>query len=80
MSLLSWNETAPSGGDGRAMGAAVNTDKASVTGLLLTSCCVAWVLIDQGLVLVLVLVLWTPALNTRHRTFYETNHLTPPTF
>ena len=80
MSLLSWNETAPSWGDGKAMGAAVNTDEASLTGLLLTTCCAAWVLMDQGLVLVLVLVVWTPALNTRHGTFYETNNLTPPTF
>ena len=44
-------------------GAAVNADEASLTGLLLTSCCAAWFLIDQGLVLVLVPALWTPVLN-----------------
>ena len=56
-------------------GAAVNTDEASLTGLLLTSCCAVWFLIDQGLVLVLVLVLWNPALNLILDTFYEKNHL-----
>ena len=59
---------------GEGWGAAVNIDEASLTGLLLTSCCAVWFLIDQGLVLVLVLVLWSPALNLILDTFYETNH------
>ena len=48
---------------GERWGAAVNTDEVSLYGLMLTSCCAAWFLIDQGRVLVLVPVLWTPALN-----------------
>ena len=58
-------------------GAAVNTDEASLTGLLLTSCCVAWFLIDQGLVLVLVPVLWTPLLNPILGTFFKPAYLFP---
>ena len=61
---------------GERWGAAVNTDEASLTGLLLTFCCTAWFLIDQGLVLVLVLVLWSPALNPILGTFMR--QTTPP--
>ena len=61
---------------GERWGAAVNTDEASLTGLLLTFCCAAWFLIDQGLVLVLVLVLWSPALNPILGTFMR--QTTPP--
>ena len=56
LSLFSWNVTVPSLGDGKRWGTAVNTDEASLTGLLLTSCCAGWFLTDQGLVLVLVRV------------------------
>ena len=61
LGLVHWDD--PEGWYGEGCGAAVNTDEASLTGLLLTSCCAAWLLIDQGLVLVLVPALWTPVLN-----------------
>jgi len=58
-------------------GAAVNTDEASLTGLLLTSCCAAWFLIGQELVLVLVPVLWTLVLNPIFGTFDKPAYLLP---
>ena len=48
---------------GERWGAAVNPEEASLTGLLLTSCSATWFSIDQGMVLILVPVLWIPALT-----------------
>ena len=48
---------------GERWGAAVNPEEASLTGLLLTSCSATWFYIDQGMVLILVPVLWIPALT-----------------
>ena len=48
---------------GERWGAALNTDEASLTGLRLTSCSATRFSIDQGMVLVLVPVLWIPALT-----------------
>ena len=77
--MFSWNKTVPSGGDERVMGAALNTDEASLTGLLLTSCCAAWFLTDQGLkdqYWSAARGLWGPALNPIVETFYKANNLT----
>ena len=65
---------------GERWGAAVNTEEASLTGLLLTSCSATWFSIDQGMVLVLVPALWIPALNPILGTFYKTNHATSSQF
>ena len=59
---------------GEQWGAAGNADEASLTGRLLTSCHAALFLTDQGRILVLVSVLWSPALNPILGTLYKTNH------
>ena len=61
-------------------GAAVNTDEASLTGLLLTSCSATWFSIDQGMVLVLVPVLWIPALTQYLRHSIRQITPLPPSF
>ena len=79
LSLFSWNETVPSLSDGKRWRAAVDTDEASLTGLLLTSCCAAWFLTDQGLkdqYWSAARGLWGPALNPIVETFYKANNLT----